>query len=174
MLYNHKNTINEWYFATSNNLMICIHHIIGHMQRAPSHSIHRTQSNMQSTHRSRSSCCADSPFRFLGYHIGTSLKLKHDTSNIFSAIRIIILVYCHFTKCFEIKGIYIPAGHRSLLQSCCSAISPLHSPPFVSWDATLRPRICVPLPHVLLQVDQSPQDSQTQSAVKNENMIKIL
>ena len=81
--------------------------------------------------------------------------------NIFLASYYLILpilkIHWHF--------ISIPAGHISVLQSCCSMDSPLHSPPFLSGATNLRVRNWIPPSQLWLQVDQSLHEPQMQSAV---------
>ena len=66
--------------------------------------------------------------------------------------------------CKGIKLVKLPAGHASVLQSCCSEERPVHAaPPFSACVSTFRVLICTPPPQVLLQVDHASNVPHTQS-----------
>ena len=73
---------------------------------------------------------------------------------------IIFLLNC----CKGIKLVKLPAGHASVLQSCCSEERPAHTaPPLSACVSTFRVLICTPPPQVLLQVDHASYAPHTQS-----------
>ena len=58
--------------------------------------------------------------------------------------------------------IFLPLGQVPQLSCDVSMLSPLHDPPFSSWELILRTLVFVPVPQVMLHVDHDDQEAQTQ------------
>ena len=124
-------------------------------------SIPRSRNSTLLSHRNMSFCFLSILFPAPEMYNCTSLKVeKSEIIEYFLSIILILpilKIHWHF--------ISIPAGHISVLQSCCSMDSPLHSPPFLSGATNLRVRNWIPPSQLWLQVDQSLHEPQMQSAV---------
>ena len=80
-------------------------------------------------------------------------------------LSITLFVLFFLLNCLTITRIVkLPAGHASVLQSCCSEERPVHAaPPFSACVTTFRVLICTPPPQVLLQVDHASKAPHTQA-----------
>ena len=76
--------------------------------------------------------------------------------------------------CYETTRL-VPAGHVPQSTSWMSIVFPLQdTPPFSGCVCMPLDLVCVPFPHVILQVDQSDHESQAQSTKSNEQFDIIM